>query len=1026
WTDLHGEGIPGVLTEQADAWFYKRNLSPASEGRVELAPQELVATKPNLPLAGGEARFMDLAGDGLPDLVVLDGPTPGLYEHDEAEGWQRFRPFPSRLRRDTRDPNLRFVDLDGDGRADMLITEDDVFVWHSSLGEEGFGPARQVRQAFDEERGPRLVFAESVQTIHLADMSGDGLTDLVRIRNGELCYWPNLGHGRFGAKVTMDGAPRFDNPDQFEPNRLLLADIDGSGTTDLIYLHRDGVRLHFNQSGNGWSPPRRLAVSPPVDDLVSIDATDLLGNGTACLVWSSPLPGNRGRPMRYVNLMGGRKPHLLVRTTNNLGAETRVEYAPSTKFYLQDKREGRPWVTRLPFPVHVVERVVTLDHISGNRFVTRSAYHHGYFDGEEREFRGFGMVEQRDTEELAALTADGRLPEASNEDAGSHVPPVLTKTWFHTGVYLGRDRVSNHFAGLVDETDRGEYYREPAWADDDVEARKRLLPDTLLPGGLTVEEEREACRALKGSMLRREVYALDRTDRAEHPYTVTEQNFTVRPVQPRGDNRHAVFFTHPREAITYHYERSPEDPRVQHALTLEVDPYGNVLRELAIGYGRRSPSTDPALNAEDQARQTRLLITYTENAVTNPLLTAAHYRTPLPAETRTYELTGFQPDAGALRFRFEDWTRDNFATLASAVEIPYEETPDGVTRQKRRIEHVRTLYRRDDLTALLPLGEAEPLALPGESYRLALTPGLLAQVFRRRQPGQPEEDLLAELALPVGDLLEGTGADQGGYVVMDGGWWIPSGRSFFDPGADVTDPAATAAQELGTARRHFYLPRKAADPFGQSTVVDYDGHDLLATGTRDALGNTVEVANDYRVLQPHRITDPNGNRTAAAFDALGMVVATAVMGKEDESLGDLLEGFDPDPPLPELQAFVADPRARAGFLLGKATSRIVYDLERYPRAGQPPFAATLARETHLHDPGGESTRIQIGLSYSDGFGREIQRKIQAEGGETPQREPPVPLPGGDLRPGDLVRNADGEIVQAPTPHRWVGSGRTVF
>ena len=28
WTDLHGEGIPGVLTEQAGAWFYKRNLSP--------------------------------------------------------------------------------------------------------------------------------------------------------------------------------------------------------------------------------------------------------------------------------------------------------------------------------------------------------------------------------------------------------------------------------------------------------------------------------------------------------------------------------------------------------------------------------------------------------------------------------------------------------------------------------------------------------------------------------------------------------------------------------------------------------------------------------------------------------------------------------------------------------------------------------------------------------------------------------------------------------------------------------------
>ena len=31
---------------------------------------------------GGRAQFMDLAGDGQPDLVVLDGPMPGLYEHD--------------------------------------------------------------------------------------------------------------------------------------------------------------------------------------------------------------------------------------------------------------------------------------------------------------------------------------------------------------------------------------------------------------------------------------------------------------------------------------------------------------------------------------------------------------------------------------------------------------------------------------------------------------------------------------------------------------------------------------------------------------------------------------------------------------------------------------------------------------------------------------------------------------------------------------------------------------------------------
>lgn len=114
------------------------------------------------------------------------------------------------------------------------------------MAEAGLQPARRVSQALDEKRGPRQVFADSTNSAYLADISGDGLTNLVRIRNSEVRYWPNLGYGRSGAEVTMDQASQFDNPDQFDPKRVCLADIDGSGATDLICLHRDGVCLHFN------------------------------------------------------------------------------------------------------------------------------------------------------------------------------------------------------------------------------------------------------------------------------------------------------------------------------------------------------------------------------------------------------------------------------------------------------------------------------------------------------------------------------------------------------------------------------------------------------------------------------------------------------------------------------------------------------------------------------------------------------------------------------------------------------------
>ncbi len=62
------------------------------------------------------------------------------------------------------------------------------------------------------------------------------------------------------------------------------------------------------------------------------------------LVWSSPLP--TARSVFYVDLMAGAKPHLLRSVVNNLGAETTISYATSTKFYLEDRAAGIPWLTR--------------------------------------------------------------------------------------------------------------------------------------------------------------------------------------------------------------------------------------------------------------------------------------------------------------------------------------------------------------------------------------------------------------------------------------------------------------------------------------------------------------------------------------------------------------------------------------------------------------------------------------------------------------------------------------------------------
>src|SRR5262249_30052907 len=150
--------------------------------------------------------------------------------------------------------------------------------------------------------------------------------------------------------------------------------------------------------------------------------------------------------------------------------------------------------------------------------------------------------------------------------------------------------------------------------------------------------------------------------------------------------------------------------------------------------------------------------------------------------------------------------------------------------------------------------------------------------------------------------------------------------------------------------------------------VTYDSYDLLLLETRDALGNRVTAGerlpndgldptkrgNDYRVLQPRLVMDPNRNRSEVAFDALGMVVGAAVMGKPAPAP---VEGDSPDnssaaPTKVEIDQLLTNPKGRiAATLLNKPPTRIIYDVPAYwrdpaPTKKPPAVAATLVRETH--------------------------------------------------------------------------------
>src|SRR5262249_19137080 len=153
--------------------------------------------------------------------------------------------------------------------------------------------------------------------------------------------------GRFGAKVTMDFSPAFDTPDHFDARRVRLADVNGTGTADLLYLGAQAT-LWFNQCGNSWTDAHQLPAFAQGDLDVQATVFDLLGTATACLVWTSALPGDVAAPLRYIDLTGSTKPYLLTTVANSLGAKRTLTYSPSTRFYLEDRANGTPWLTRLP------------------------------------------------------------------------------------------------------------------------------------------------------------------------------------------------------------------------------------------------------------------------------------------------------------------------------------------------------------------------------------------------------------------------------------------------------------------------------------------------------------------------------------------------------------------------------------------------------------------------------------------------------------------------------------------------------
>lgn len=774
FVDLYCDGLPGLLSSTGSQFLYWRN-----QGGGRFGPPATPSVFPNnRDLTDADLLALtDLNGNGLLDLVVNAPGAQGYFPNLGEGVWSSFRAFPATAT-EIGSPNAELVDLEGNGLAELVVMAPQSLRYYPGLGSEGFGPP--VNLTPDEPLPNPSALRESA-VVRFADMFGDGGSHLVRVLSGQIVCWPNLGHGRFAPPVLFDNAPRF--PGTVEASRILIGDFSGGGAADIVYVGADAVYLYASKGGDGFAEPVVLPLPGTFGPTDQAIAGDVYGNGTACLVVSGP-----EQEAAALDFTGGNLPYVMIALDNGMGGATAFRYAASTRFMLADRAAGKPWPEPVPFPVQVLVETTTENPFSANVLRTRMAYHDGYYDREQRKFRGFGY-----TESWLDETADG----------APATPATYTRAWYQTGAY--RDR--NAFTAR---------YLSEFWSGD---PDALILPPSepvMLSSPADPQALVEAQSALAGNLIRNEIYGLDGAPNETVPYTVEERNYTMRELQPRAGRNYAVFQIEPRESISFAYERQPDDPRVTQNFTLEVNEFNQVTLAANVAYPRR-----PNQNAYPE----QLVLGANATQQSFALNTGAGYLPLEPAEEQSFVLGNLTRGAG-LYFTFDEIAAQVDVALQNVIppEVPFT----GSTPQARRRAWTRHYYWNADQSAKLALGEVTSPALPYCGETAELSTGTASAVYG-------------------GKLTDEQIAEDGYYVLDQGFWWNPGEIMGYADAVQFYLPQSSTAQngtESGVAYDAYAIMAVSSyTPDGTSTAVpDYQSFQPFEV--TDFNGNVTQMLTD--------------------------------------------------------------------------------------------------------------------------------------------------------------------------------------
>lgn len=731
--DYQQEGIMGILYRNAESLYY---YSPLGNGIFEINTTAITApnqfTDPAKPL-----NLVSLEGNGRLQIEHNDQQLSGYYPSDEAldnTSWLPFVPFSKEFLNNI-PYRTEHIDLSGNNKSDELIITPQKIYYRASLGLEGYS------SDVVEIDNINNVEAENMDSLNpfiyygFANVYGDGMAHRIKLEDQRLTVWPNLGYGNFGAKQEII-LPDF-KIEVAQINlqkRLIVTDISGSGVADLVLIYKDKIQVFFNYNGKEFSKPVDFNFEGLTwSDFDHIQFVDVTGNGNTCLVFSKLSPHvfeNRNYDVAHYYYefnnqdigLHCNKAFLLNCISNGMGVTTHLYYKSSVIDYLALKDTENRWLSKLPFPIIVLDNNTVTDFISNTVYKTQYTYRNGYYDTFENSFVGFGYVEHIGIPSIRIITGDVIVDLS--------LPEVLTKQWFHLG------RGNNE--GKIKE----QFFKGDALAPD-VPFQYKKSNNKL---------SSEALLALIGSELHHEVYDNKYPD---CPYSLASSSYEVIEVQaPETDkNKRGVYRVFKKEEIDFNYEKKKDDPRVSHSFVLETDEYNHPVQTCSVVYPRRSPLIPQQGELHCLANISQ--IKSQDNKVLSRII-------GIKTESKSFEVTGLRKPKTTY-YRFDELYNQLVDKNGLIHQINYSDVIDTGKVQCRLLSWEKEFYWKDGTqTSLLEFfhDSLPATLLPHHSESIVFDITNVKDIL-----GNKSEDI--DFAL-------------NGYEYKEGYWWMKSAVSHFE------------------------------------------------------------------------------------------------------------------------------------------------------------------------------------------------------------------------------------------------------